>query len=118
MSDVDLRIVEDPAREVAALLAEAARHGDSIFLSGGSTPRRAYELAAALEANWFRAGLWWSDERCVPPWDARSNFLLAREALLDQLARLPQVHRIKGELPGAGAATAYDGELRGGDTGR
>src|SRR5437870_11083426 len=98
MSDIELRVVEDPAREVAALLVEAARAGDAIFLSGGSTPRRAYELAAAQQADWSRASLWWGDERCVPPWDERSNFRMAREALLDRIAQLPDVHRIRGEL--------------------
>ena len=113
MSDVELRVVDDPAREVAALLVEAARRGDQIFLSGGSTPRRAYELAAQLSADWSRSSMWWSDERCVPPWDARSNFRMAREALLDRIGQLPGVHRIRGELPPEAAATAYDEEVRG-----
>jgi 6-phosphogluconolactonase len=113
MSDVELRIVDDPAREVAALLVDGARRGDAIFLSGGSTPRRAYELAAQARADWSRASLWWSDERCVPPWDERSNFRMAREALLDRIAQLPEVHRIRGEEPPEEAAAAYDEEVRG-----
>src|SRR5438874_13825923 len=113
MSDVDLRVVEDPAAEVAVLLVEAARRGDHVFLSGGSTPRRAYEAAAQLLADWSRANLWWGDERCVPPWDERSNFRMAREALLDRIGQLPMVHRIKGELPPEEAAAAYDEEVRG-----
>ena len=46
----------------------AAAH---IALAGGSTPRRAYEQAAELEADWSHATLWFGDERCVPP-DARA----------------------------------------------
>jgi 6-phosphogluconolactonase len=113
MPDVELHVVDDPAREVASLLVAAARAGDSIFLSGGSTPRRAYQLAAELEAGWSRASLWWGDERCVPPWDDRSNYRMAREALLDRIGSLPDVHRIRGELPPEEAAAQYDGELRG-----
>ncbi len=91
----------------------AARDGAHIALAGGTTPSRAYELAAALEPDWHRAELWWGDERCVPPHDERSNFRLARESLLDRLARLPAVHRIRGELEPEAAAAAYDEELRG-----
>jgi 6-phosphogluconolactonase len=115
--DLELHVVDDPAREVAALLVEAARAGDSIYLSGGSTPRRAYELAAAQLSDWSRASLWWSDERAVPPWDERSNYRMAREAFLDRIFQLPEVHRILGELPAEEAAAAYDEEVRGGELG-
>jgi 6-phosphogluconolactonase len=84
-----------------------------VALSGGSTPRRAYELSAGLQADWSAVELWWGDERCVPPEDERSNFRLAREALLDRLAGRPRaVHRIRGELDPAEAARLYDEELR------
>ena len=103
---------EEAARIVADLLGAAAQAGAEITLTGGSTPRRAYELAA--EADWSAAGVWWGDERCVPPDDERSNFRLARESLLDRLEREPRgVHRIKGELEPERAAAAYEEELRG-----
>jgi 6-phosphogluconolactonase len=83
-------------------------------LSGGSTPRRAYELAAGLEPDWSRVEVWWGDERCVPPEDERSNYRLAREALLDRLQAAPAaVHRIRGELVPEQAAAAYNAELAG-----
>jgi 6-phosphogluconolactonase len=98
---------------VAELLAQAARRGQHVALAGGSTPRRAYELAAELEADWSLVKLWWGDERCVPPDDERSNFRLARESLLDRLRRPPAaVHRIHGELGPEKAARAYDEEIR------
>jgi 6-phosphogluconolactonase len=91
-----------------------ARREGELALSGGSTPRRAYELAAELRADWSGVGLWWGDERCVPPDDEQSNFRLAREALLDRLAHPPAaVHRIRGELEPEQAALRYDAELRG-----
>ena len=104
---------EEAAARVAELLADSARAGGQIALAGGSTPRRAYELAAALEPDWSAAGLWFGDERCVPPDDARSNYRLARESLLDHLTKPPTVHRVRGELDPHEAAEAYELELFG-----
>lgn len=105
---------EEASRAAAHVLAEAARNGGDVAFSGGSTPRRAYELAAEREPDWSRASLWWADERCVPPDDERSNFRLAREALLGRVADAPlAVRRILGELDPLEAARRYDEELRG-----
>jgi len=110
----DLQVVADPAAEVARLLAEQARRGGSIVLTGGSTPGRAYEQAAALEPDWNAVELWWGDERCVPPEDERSNYRVAKETLLDRLAAQPRaVHRIQGELQPADAAGELDRALEG-----
>jgi 6-phosphogluconolactonase len=85
-----------------------------IALSGGDSPGPAYELAAGLESDWGSARLWWGDERCVPPDDERSNYLLVQRTLLDRIERQPaEVHRIRGELGGDAAAAEYDRELEG-----
>jgi 6-phosphogluconolactonase len=114
---VELVVLDSPdaaASAVADELAAAARAGLSIVLTGGKSPGRAYELAAAREPDWSRATLWWGDERCVPPDDERSNFRLAREKLLDRVAVQPrEVHRIRGEAGAEAAAAEYDGELEG-----
>ncbi len=114
---VELAVVHDAeaaAALAAAELVRAARAGLHIALSGGSTPRRAYELAAAAEPDWSHATVWWSDERAVPPDDRRSNYLLAEEALLSRLCRPPAaVHRIRGELGAAAAAAELDAALQG-----
>jgi 6-phosphogluconolactonase len=105
---------EEVASVVANELAAAARSGHSIVLTGGGTPRRAYELAAEREPDWSAASLWWGDERCVPPEDERSNFRLARESLLDRIEAPPrEVQRIRGELGGEEAAREYDQLVRG-----
>ncbi len=110
----ELHVADDPAAAVARLLADQAARGGSIVLTGGSTPRRAYELAAALEPDWGRVTVWWGDERCVPPDNELSNYRLAAESLLDRLEAPPaEVHRIRGELPPAQAAEALDAELAG-----
>jgi len=114
---VELSLCSD-ADEVASVVAnelvERARKGHSLVLTGGGTPRRAYELAAEREPDWSAASLWWSDERCVPPEDERSNFRLARESLLDRIEAPPrEVQRIRGELGGEEAAREYDQLVRG-----
>ena len=83
------------------------------MLTGGSTPGRAYEHAAATCRTGARASVWWGDERCVPPDDERSNYGLAKRTLLDRLEQQPDVHRIRGELKPADAAAEYERELDG-----
>jgi len=110
----DLHIVDDPAATVRELLAEQARAGGSIVLTGGSTPGAAYRRAALLEPDWSRVTLWWGDERCVPPDDERSNYRLAKETLLDELSAPPgAIHRIRGEAPPPEAAAELDAALAG-----
>jgi 6-phosphogluconolactonase len=111
---VDLRVLEDPAAACAEMLVEAARAGQHIALTGGSTPQRAYERAAALASDWSRATLWWGDDRCVPPDDELSNYRLAKEALLDRLPEQgrPVVRRIPGERGPHAGADEYERVLR------
>jgi 6-phosphogluconolactonase len=117
LTSVDITVAEDAeaaARLVAERLAEQARAGGSIVLTGGSTPRHAYEIAAELEPDWSRAELWWADERCVPPDDERSNFGMAKAALLDRLDNEPAaIHRMEGELGRDGGVAEYKQELAG-----
>jgi 6-phosphogluconolactonase len=111
---LELVVADDPTSQAAELLASAARSGGQIALSGGSTPKPAYELAAELEPDWSGVSLWWADERCVPPDDELSNYRLVRKSLLDGLARPPaELHRIRGEVEPGEAARAYDTELAG-----
>ena len=86
------------------------------MLTGGSSPRRAYELAAALEPDWGGVSLWWGDERCVPPDNELSNYRLAAESLLAGIESAPaEIHRIRGELPPTQAASELDAALDGVD---
>jgi len=110
----EVRIVNDPAAAVGELIADQAARGGSIVLTGGKTPGRAYERAAARAPDWSRVTVWWGDERAVPPEDERSNFRLAKETLLDRLAvPSPAVHRIRGELGATEAADGLDAALAG-----
>jgi 6-phosphogluconolactonase len=115
---VEIEVLEDPARACAAMLLSAMLHGGDVVLTGGSTPRAAYEeLANAIRSVGGDLGsttLWFGDERCVPPHDERSNYRLVKQSLLDPLADLPAptVQRIHGELGPDKAADAYERELR------
>src|SRR5919199_1581856 len=110
---MDIDVLDNPAQKCAELLCEAAEAGAHIALTGGSTPRDAYERAAATGADWSRAKLWWGDERCVPPDDEQSNYRLAKEALLDRLdGDAPEVHRMPGEFGPHGGAERYEVDLR------
>jgi 6-phosphogluconolactonase len=113
MSDPELYVEEDPARVVGGILSGFGVTGDTILLTGGSTVGEAYEHAAALQPDWSASSIWWSDERCVPPDDARSNYLLVKRTLLEHLEHQPEVHRIRGELQPADAAGEYEKALEG-----
>lgn len=77
------------------------------MLTGGSSPRRAYELA---QPDWSDTEIWWSDERCVSPVDDLSNYKLVQETLLDRVTPRA-VHRMRGELGRDAGANAYEQEL-------
>ena len=110
MSEPELRVVDDPAAEVAGMLAEAAGRGGQIVLTGGSSPKRAYEMAAG--ADWAGATVWFGDERCVPPDHPDSNYGMAEQALLTRADPRPDVVRMEGELGPDAAAGAYEAEIR------
>ena len=113
--DVELVIVEDVnavAAATAKRLARASQEGGNVVLTGGRTPKQAYQQAAKDAADWSKVELWWGDERCVPPEEENSNYGMAKKALLDNLEVAPRaVHRIKGELGKEQAAADYEREL-------
>jgi 6-phosphogluconolactonase len=129
MGRPDIRILADggelsrvAAEEFVRLANEAveARGRFNVALSGGSTPRGAYELLADEKAGfrgrvpWEEVHFFWGDERHVPPGHPESNYHMANEAML---SRVPvpseNVHRIPAENPDAAqAAQEYAKALR------
>jgi 6-phosphogluconolactonase len=105
--NADIRVSDDPAQAAADLLSASAGH---VALTGGSTPRAAYERAAAMRTDWSGVDIWFTDERCVPPEHEQSNFGMAERALLSR-TRGATVHRMRGELGPEDGATAYENEL-------
>jgi 6-phosphogluconolactonase len=95
----------------------SARGRCLVALSGGSTPKRLYELLAELPdlaIDWSKVILIWGDERDVPEDHADSNYRMVRHALLDRLGqRQPTIHRIPtGSLSADDAANAYEKTLK------
>jgi 6-phosphogluconolactonase len=105
--NADIRVTDDPAQEAAELLASSSGH---LTLTGGSTPRLAYERAAELRRDWSGVDFWFTDERCVPPDHEHSNFGMADRALLSR-AEGATIHRMRGELGPEDGAAAYENEL-------
>lgn len=86
-----------------------------VALAGGRTPRLLYQLLAQTpEIPWDRTHLWWTDERYVPPEDARSNAQMVYEALVRRAGLPPgNVHPMPTDFPDPeDAARAYEAELR------
>jgi 6-phosphogluconolactonase len=89
----------------------------AIALSGGSTPKRLYQLLAAPPLReampWERVHLFLGDDRFVPWDDPNSNFGMAREAMI---AHVPipaaNVHGIAFEGTAAEAAGKYEATLK------
>jgi 6-phosphogluconolactonase len=105
--NADIRVLDDPAEEAAQLLADASGH---LTITGGSTPKVAYERAAELRQDWSGVDFWFTDDRCVPPDHEHSNFGMADRALLSR-AEGATVHRMRGELGPEDGAAAYEAEL-------
>ncbi|SNC62619.1 6-phosphogluconolactonase [Hymenobacter gelipurpurascens] len=92
--------------------AIAARGKFTVALSGGSSPKKLYELLASPayrdQVNWQQVFFFFGDERYVPHTDAESNYRMARLTLLDPLLIAPeQVFAIDTILSPAEAAANY-----------
>jgi 6-phosphogluconolactonase len=122
--DPHVSVQRDPesvARHVARFILSVVgeREGScAICLSGGTTPRRLYEVLASPA---FRSGFpwpdvhwFWGDERFVPHDHPDSNFRMAWEALLS-IAPIPRdnIHPIPTDnLTTADAAAHYESRLK------
>lgn len=124
-SSADIRVFEDAealARYVAEWICALALASDrkfAICCSGGSTPKRLYEILAesaiASRFPWRRVHWFWGDERCVPHDHPDSNYRMAYDALFSRVA-VPNdnIHAIPTtRLSPEQAATAYETELKG-----
>jgi 6-phosphogluconolactonase len=55
----------------------------TIALSGGSTPQPLYAALAQADLPWDRIGIYWGDERYVPPSHPDSNYGMTKRIWLD-----------------------------------
>ena len=85
----------------------------TIALSGGTTPKKIYELLASAEFNnqidWGRMHFFWGDERFVPFTDERNNAGMAFKSLLNNVpVKKEQVHVMRTDLAPHESADAYE----------
>lgn len=83
----------------------------NVALSGGSSPKAVYEglVDSKIELDWKKVHLFWSDERCVPPYHPDSNYRMAMEASFSKL-HIPaeNIHRMQAEGDCEEGATLYE----------
>ncbi len=90
-------LARDAAVRIVAALSTVGDPRANLGLAGGSTPRRTYEELTRISFDWGRVDLWLSDERWVPPDDARSNGSMVDRVLASRIGA--PLHR-----------PAYDGD--------
>jgi len=111
---------ESLAQRVAQWLTDLACATPDRFavaLSGGSTPKRLYQLLAAAPLRdampWERVHLFFGDDRFVPADDANSNFGMARDAMIAHVPIPPEnVHGIPTNGTPADGARQYEVTLK------
>jgi 6-phosphogluconolactonase len=115
------RDAEDLADRVAIWIATRivfAPERIAICLSGGTTPRRVYELLGGEDlrkkVDWRKVHFFWGDERFVAKTHPASNFRMVQESMLEHLPILPeQVHPIPTDsVSPEEAAGRYESVLR------
>jgi 6-phosphogluconolactonase len=102
-------------RLIARIAANSERV--AICLTGGSSPKRLYELLATefykTRIPWDRVHWFIGDERFVPANDSLNNMRMARQAFLNRCAPLINVHPISTDAANPDeAAHRYEAELQ------
>jgi 6-phosphogluconolactonase len=88
----------------------------SVALSGGSSPKKLYQLLASAaysgEVDWEKVYFFFGDERNVPKDSPDSNYLMAKKALFDPLEiSTLNIFPVDTSLPPAEAAKKYFEEI-------
>jgi 6-phosphogluconolactonase len=96
--------------------AIAERKKFTVALSGGSSPKKLYELLASLsyadKVEWGKVYFFFGDERNVPQTDKDSNYLMAKKALFDPLYIEPSnIFAVDTSLSPEQAAQKYQDEI-------
>lgn len=109
-------LAEAAAQRLIARI-ERTQGAVSVCLTGGSTPKRLYELLASPEWRkqipWDRMQWFFGDDRFVPHDDPLSNMGMARRAFLEACAPPQNVHLIRTDAATPDvAARLYEQDLR------
>jgi 6-phosphogluconolactonase len=102
---------------IAANKAIDARGRCSVALSGGTSPKKLYELLSSAafkdQVVWQKLDFFFGDERNVPQTDTQSNYLMAKKTLFEPLHIDPKnVFAVDTELKPAEAAEKYTETIR------
>jgi 6-phosphogluconolactonase len=101
------------AAEIIAGRLETARYPFRLCLSGGSTPRAAYQLLACRDLDWNCTEFFFGDERMVPPDHPDSNYRMVKETLLaSQFVKPRKLLAIPTDGSAQSCADRYDEALR------
>jgi 6-phosphogluconolactonase len=115
VADADALAKAAAERMLARIAANDGRI--AICLTGGSSPKKLYELLASEECRgkipWPRVHWFIGDERFVPPDNPLNNMAVARKILLDRFAPPSHIHPIPtNEATPNDAALRYAHELK------
>jgi len=106
------------AKWLTAYIAETLQKQPrfTICLSGGSTPKKLYQLLASQNyrgsIDWTKLHVFWGDERYVPFHDDRNNAKMAFESLLNHVpVPREQIHVIQTDTDADSSAEAYESVL-------
>jgi 6-phosphogluconolactonase len=100
---------------MVARIKEVLTHQDrfTIALSGGSTPKKLYQLLASEkyrhEIDWSKLHFFWGDERYVPFDDERNNAKMAFDTLLNHVPVVKEhIHLMRTDIEPHESAAAYE----------
>ena len=113
-ADVLAQLAEYFVATGKAAIAENGRF--SVSLSGGSSPKKLYELLATTYRDalaWSQVDFFFGDERNVPQTDKDSNYLMAKKALFDPLdIPHPNIYAVDTSYSPEAAAKAYTSAIQ------
>lgn len=113
----DVPTLQQAVTDAFCELAEQTVAENGVFrvsLSGGSSPKRVYEMLSERTLPWDKIHWFWGDERNVPHDHQDSNFRMVRTALLDKVP-IPaaNIHSVPVDVDApAVAAEQYEKTLR------
>lgn len=110
-------LAQAAANQITQLLKSAlgTRDRASLVLTGGSTPRRTYQVLAEQHQNsldWQRIDVFFGDDRFVPHDHPESNYGMAAETLLEGIQPGAVYAIPTDEASPAAAAEAYEASIR------
>lgn len=111
-------VIASLADFVAAVAGESIKHRGrfNFVLSGGSSPKKLFELLASGykdRIDWERVYFFFGDERYVPLYHSESNFLMAKKALFIPLQIADrQIFAVNTSLSPHEAAREYEQRIR------